>query len=449
MVFQTIAGPEICFLSLIGALGLAEIASAPVVSLALEPPLSLSFVKMGEEMVEQVTADKPLAGVRIIELSTMVTASLSSMMLAAQGADVIKVEPVGIGDPMRFIGSQKNGISALFANCNRGKRGLAVNLKDPKGQDLLQRLAADADVLVHNYRDGVMRRLNLGSEKLREANPKLIYAAITGFGKEGPKSQDPAYDHVIQALTGYTGVQAEDGVPEYMKTLVADKITAYTVAQGITAALLARASTGEGQHIDLSMLQSCLFFLWPDGMMRQTLLADDVTDLAPMADYYRVSETADGYISIAAATDDHWRGVSIVIDRPEIMEDNRFNSIFARSANVALLLKELDGAFADLSTVDALARLKEHDVPCAACLFPDDVIANEQVSAVGALGLEEHPLLGPMRVAEPPVQLAGLQAHIERPCPVHGQHSSEIALEAGLDEAEISVMQEAGILTGN
>ena len=258
MVFQTIAGPEICFLSLIGALGLAEIASAPVVSLALEPSLSLSFVKMGEEMVEQVTADKPLAGVRIIELSTMVTASLSSMMLAAQGADVIKVEPVGIGDPMRFIGSQKNGISALFANCNRGKRGLAVNLKDPKGQDLLQRLAADADVLVHNYRDGVMRRLNLGSEKLREANPKLIYAAITGFGKEGPKSQDPAYDHVIQALTGYTAVQAEDGVPEYMKTLVADKITAYTVAQGITAALLARASTGEGQHIDLSMLQSCL-----------------------------------------------------------------------------------------------------------------------------------------------------------------------------------------------
>lgn len=423
--------------------------SAPLVLLALGPTLSLSFVKMGDEMAKQVTADKPLAGVRIIELSTMVTASLSSMMLAAQGADVIKVEPVGIGDPMRFIGSQKNGISALFANCNRGKRALAVNLKDPKGQDLLQRLAADADVLVHNYRDGVMRRLNLGSDQLRTANPKLIYAAITGFGKEGPKAQDPAYDHVIQALTGYTGVQAEGGAPEYMKTLVADKITAYTVAQGITAALLARASTGEGQHIDLSMLQSCLFFLWPDGMMRQTLLADDVTDFAPMADYYRVSATADGHISIAAATDDHWRGISSVINRPEIMEDDRFNSIFARSANVAVLLRELDGAFTHLSTEDALAQLKAHDVPCAACLFPDEVIANEQVAAVGALGLEEHPLLGPVRVAEPPVQLAGVQAHIDQPCPAHGQHSSEIAREAGLEEAEISAMQEAGILTGN
>lgn len=399
-------------------------------------------------MAQQVTADKPLAGVRIIELSTMVTASLSSMMLAAQGADVIKVEPVGIGDPMRFIGSQKNGISALFANCNRGKRALAVNLKDTKGQELLQRLAADADVLVHNYRDGVMRRLNLGSVQLREANPKLIYTAITGFGKEGAMAQDPAYDHVIQALTGYTGVQAEDGVPEFMKTLVADKITAYTVAQGITAALLARASTGEGQHIDISMLQSCLFFLWPDGMMRQTLLADDATDFAAMADYYRVSATADGFISIAAATDDHWKGIAGIINRPDILEDDRFNSLFARSANIGALLIELDGAFSHLKTDDVLSQLQACDVPCAKCLFPDDVVMHEQVAAVGALGLEDHPLLGQVRVAEPPVQLGGVQAHIDLPCPAHGQHSSEIAREAGLSDAEIADMQDAGTLTG-
>lgn len=396
----------------------------------------------------QVTANKPLAGVRIIELSTMVTASLSSMMLAAQGADVIKVEPVGIGDPMRFIGSQKNGISALFANCNRGKRALAINLKDPKGQEMLQRLAGDADVLVHNYRDGVMRRLNLGSVQLRKANSKLIYTAITGFGKEGAMAQDPAYDHVIQALTGYTGVQAGGGVPEFMKTLVADKITAYTVAQGITAALLARASTGEGQHIDISMLQSCLFFLWPDGMMRQTLLADDATDFAAMADYYRVSATADGYISIAAATDDHWKGIASIINRPDIVEDDRFNSLFARSANIGALLMELDGAFSHLTTDDALAQLQACDVPCARCLFPDDVVKHPQVAAVGALGLEEHPLLGPVRVAEPPVRLDGVQAHIDLPCPSHGQHSSEIAREVGLSDGEIAAMREAGTLTG-
>jgi crotonobetainyl-CoA:carnitine CoA-transferase CaiB-like acyl-CoA transferase len=398
--------------------------------------------------VAQVTANKPLAGVRIIELSTMVTASLSSMMLAAQGADVIKVEPVGIGDPMRFIGSQKNGISALFANCNRGKRALAINLKDPKGQEMLQRLAGDADVLVHNYRDGVMRRLNLGSVQLRKANSKLIYTAITGFGKEGAMAQDPAYDHVIQALTGYTGVQAGGGVPEFMKTLVADKITAYTVAQGITAALLARASTGEGQHIDISMLQSCLFFLWPDGMMRQTLLADDATDFAAMADYYRVSATADGYISIAAATDDHWKGIASIINRPDIVEDDRFNSLFARSANIGALLMELDGAFSHLTTDDALAQLQACDVPCARCLFPDDVVKHPQVAAVGALGLEEHPLLGPVRVAEPPVRLDGVQAHIDLPCPSHGQHSSEIAREVGLSDGEIAAMREAGTLTG-
>lgn len=396
----------------------------------------------------QATIEQPLKGVRVIELSTMVTASLATMMLAAQGADVIKVEPVGIGDPMRFIGSQKQGISALFANCNRGKRALAINLKNPEGQEMVQRLAAQSDVLVHNYRAGVMSKLNLGSDRLRATNPALIYVALTGFGKTGGMKDDPAYDHVIQALTGFTGVQADAAGPQFMKTLVADKITAYTACQGITAALLARAGTGEGQHIDISMLQSCLFFLWPDGMMNETLLAEDVTSFAPMADYYKTSQTADGFISIAAATDDHWRGVADVIGRPEIMEDPRFNSIFARSANVAVLLQESEGAFLHLTTAEALAALKAHDVPCAECLSPAAVIANEQVNAVGALGLQIHPTLGEMRTAMPPVQFAGDQADIDLPCPAHGQHSSQIAGELGYDDRQIAKMMEEGVLSG-
>ena len=398
--------------------------------------------------LSQATLHQPLKGIRVIELSTMVTASLATMMMAAQGAEVIKVEPVGIGDPMRFIGSQKQGISALFSNCNRGKRALAVNLKDPRGQEMVQRLSAQADVLVHNYRLGVMDKLNLGSERLRAENPSLIYMAITGFGKVGPKKHDPAYDHVIQALSGYTGVQADAAGPQFMNTLVADKITAYTACQGITAALLARASTGEGQHIDLSMLQSCLFFLWPDGMMNETLLADDVTEFAPMADYYRTSKTADGFISIAAATDDHWRGVADVVGRPEIMEDPRFNSLFARSANVAALLQESEGAFEHLTTADALAALKAKDVPCAQCLLPAEVVDNDQVKAVGALGQQEHPILGALRTAMPPVQFGGEQGDIDLPSPAHGQHSSEIAAELGFDDREVAAMLEAGTLAG-
>lgn len=390
------------------------------------------------------TLAQPLKGVRVIELSTMVTASLASMMLADQGAEVIKVEPNILGDPMRFIGSQKNGISALFANCNRGKRAIAVDLKSDLGQELVARLAGEADILVHNYRAGVMDRLNLGSAKLRAANPKLIYMAITGFGKEGDLSRAPAYDHVMQALTGVTGVQAGEKGPEFMRTLIADKITAYTAAQGLTAALLARSTTGEGQHIDLSMLQSTLNFLWPDGMMAQTLLAEDVAHFAPMSDMYETYETGDGHIAIAAATDAHWQSISEIIDRPDIPENPKFNSIFARSANLKELLAAVKGAFTGLSTDAALAALKQADVPAAPCLMHEDVIAHPQVAAVGALQKQTHPLLGDLLATTSAVQFEG-QAHcLEGPCPAHGQHTAEVLAELGYGSDAIHAAHEAG-----
>ncbi|MEQ9519611.1 MAG: CoA transferase [Parvibaculum sp.] len=394
------------------------------------------------------TATQPLKGLRVLELSTMVTASLATMILASQGADVIKIEPTGIGDPMRFIGSQKKGISALFANCNRGKRALAINLKDERGRALMLDLARDADVLVHNYRAGVMEKLGLGSETLRSANPRLVNVAITGFGKEGSLAHDPAYDHVIQALAGFTGVQAGPDGPDFMKTLVADKITAYTVSQGITSALLARATTGQGQHIDVSMLEACLFFLWPDGMMNQTLLADDVTAFLPMAAYYKTAATRDGHISIAAATDEHWRGVTQVVERPDIMEDPRFNSIFARSAHVNALLVEIDGAFKHMTSAEALAALRARDVPCAECLMPDQVVAHDQVVAVGAVTERDHPLLGRMRVATPPLRFDGRVGDVERPCPAHGEHSRVIASELGRSEELIDQLFSDGVLAG-
>lgn len=392
------------------------------------------------------SAEQPLAGVKVLELSTMVTASLATMIMASQGAEVIKVEPVGIGDPMRYIGSQKLGISGLFANCNRGKRSIAVDLKNPKGQDLIRRLACEADVLVHNYRTGVMDRLSLGSEGLRAQNPKLVFAAINGFGTEGPMADDPAYDHVIQAIAGYTGVQGSLGSPEFMRTLVADKITAYTAAQGITAALLARASTGVGQHIDLSMLQACVFFLFPDGMMAQTLKADDVFHLAPMSEQYRTIQTSDGHIAIVAGSDEHFKAVTDLVDRPDIRQDERFSTPEGRGMNIAALLETLDGAFSHIPTEQALAKLKEGDVPCAPCLTPDDVLEHEQVKAVGAVSTSRHPFLGDVLVAEPPLKFGGKSAGINRPCPALGEHTREVSLAAGLDATEIANMYEAGAL---
>ena len=258
----------------------------------------------------QPNAQQPLAGVKIIELSTMITCAVAAMMLSAQGAEVIKVEPPIIGDPGRLIGTQKNGVSAFFHNCNRGKRSLAIDLKTQTGRDAVMRLAADADVLLHNYRPGVMDKLGLGSETLRAANERLIYLGVSGFGTTGPMSANAAYDHVIQGLSGITAMQGRDSEMKYINTLICDKITAYTVAQAATAALLARASTGKGQHIDISMLQASLAFLWPDGMMHKTIEdKDGVIDMPPISDYYQTLDLRDGSIALAPLQDHHWNAI--------------------------------------------------------------------------------------------------------------------------------------------
>jgi crotonobetainyl-CoA:carnitine CoA-transferase CaiB-like acyl-CoA transferase len=252
---------------------------------------------------------QPLAGIRVVEFSTMITASLATMIFAQQGADVIKVEPPGIGDPMRWLGSQKAGISGLFHNCNQAKRSITLDLKSAEDLAHARQLCLQADVVIHNYRPGVMDRLGLGSESLREEKPGLIYCAITGFGHEGPLSDRPAYDHVMQAMAGFMTLQGHPEGFAYVKTLICDKITAYTAAQAITAALFARERTGRGQHIDLSMLESCIAFLWPDGGMHLTLHGEDVAHGAPFADYYQLPlRSTDGAIAYAAMTDTHWDG---------------------------------------------------------------------------------------------------------------------------------------------
>ena len=214
---------------------------------------------------------KPLEGITVLEFSTMITASFAAMMMAEQGARVIKVEPMNVGDPMRYIGANKGGISSLFANCNRGKQSIRVNLKEQAGQELIRELVAEVDIFIHNFRPGVMDKLNLGTDALRELNPRLIYAAISGFGKEGPLGRAPAYDPIIQAHAGLTATQGKGGEPAFFRTLICDKITAYTACQAVTCALYVREKTGVGQHIDLSMLDAGLFFVFPDGFQNHTL----------------------------------------------------------------------------------------------------------------------------------------------------------------------------------
>jgi len=396
-----------------------------------------------------VSATQPLAGVRIIELSTMVSASLATMMLAAQGAEVIKIEPTAGGDILRYIGTNKAGISAIFANCNRGKKSIAVDLKSDEGRKIVQHLAAEADVLVNNFRPGVMDRLSLGSGQLREANPRLVFAAVNGFGTDGPMANDPAYDQVVQALSGFVGVQSIEGEqPRFIRNLIVDKVTAYTLAQGITGALLARASTGLGQHLDVSMLHAGLFFLFPDGMMNETLLDDDVNQTGPLADALIPFAAKDGFLSMAPSTDAHWAGFAKATNRPNIAEDERYTTLEARAKHAAELYTEAYIALSEMTLEDAIARLRANDVPCAPCLAPKDVVQNEQVGAIGAVSLASHPLLGSIRVAEPPVRFGGELGAIAGDCPSLGEHTHEIAELAGLSEVQIAKLQSSGVLGG-
>ena len=322
--------------------------------------------------------NKPLDGIKVIEISTIITASLSAMMLADQGAEVIKIEQTGFGDPLRYLGTQKGGVSAIFANVNRGKSSLELDLKKDTDLNSAKKLICEADVLINNFRPGVMEALGLSKAECKKINKNLIYVAITGFGKEGPFSSSPAYDHVVQAMSGATAIQSDGDKPQYMKTLLCDKITAYTATQSICSALYKREKTGEASSIDLSMLDSSMFFLWPDGMMNHTLLDNDVEILAPLTAAYNMYECKDGSISIAAMLDKHWHGIFKAIDKPELIDDHRFSSAAERSKNFIELL-ELVSLFKNYTVEEMFERLSDNDVPCSTNLSLEQAITNQQV----------------------------------------------------------------------
>ena len=384
------------------------------------------------------TAEQPLAGVKILELSTMVTCSLASMTLAAQGAEVIKIEPPLGGDVMRHLGHQKNGISALFHNCNRGKRSLAIDLKSSAGVDAVKQLAMEADLLMHNYRPGVMDRMGLGSASLREINNRLTYIAVTGFGIKGPMSGDPAYDHVIQAMSGITDLQGDgENNFSFVRTLLCDKITAYTVCQAATAALLARVTTGEGQHIDISMLHACLAFVWPDGMMHHTLHDDDVIAMSPVSDYYQTLDLKDGSIAVAALQDKHWKALLPLIGYPELVDNPMFKTMGARLSNMSKVLKVLKSPRQDVGVAKALEILRAADVPCGPCAHQSDIAHNPQVNAIGALETYVANHLGSLTAPTPPVQFAGALTTQALPSPTLGEQSRDILREIGWSENRI------------
>ena len=258
------------------------------------------------------------------------------MMLGDQGADVVKVEAPRMGDALRTFGALRNGVSSGYLSCNRSKRAIVLDLTKEDGKAVLRDLARWADVLVENFRPGVLRKMGFDYETCRALNEELIYVSISGFGNEGPQIERRVYDYVIQAISGMAAAQAnpDSGEPELVRTLIFDKVSALTACQAITAALFARERGAGGQHIVLPMLNAALAFLWPDGMMTETFLGGGAQLPPPLAKVYRLYESKDGYITFGALQDEEWVGICKATGSQELLEDRRFSTTLGRLVNI-------------------------------------------------------------------------------------------------------------------
>lgn len=397
----------------------------------------------------------PLEGIRVVDLSQVVSGPWATMLLADQGAEVIKVEPCVGGEVLRPLTNfGRGGINSLIANNNRGKLGLAVDLGSPRGVATLRRVIDTADVVVQNFRPGVAERLGLGSGELRSTNPGLVTCAITGFGPGGPWAQRPVYDPIIQAMSGHVTVQVNPDIPfpDLVRSTVCDKATALMAAQAVTAALVARGRTGEGQHVEIAMLDAAIAFFWPDGMMADTLLEADGWEAPPagptMASSYRLTRCADGHLVYWVVQPSDMWNLARALGHPEWEHDERWADAEARREpqNWAAFGAAIASAFEELAVDEAIRRLQEHDVPVGPVLSLADLPHHEQVVHNGIVVEWEHPTAGPLRQAGPAARFSATPVAPRLGVPVHGADTDEVLRSAGVGEDEIAELRADGVI---
>jgi crotonobetainyl-CoA:carnitine CoA-transferase CaiB-like acyl-CoA transferase len=384
----------------------------------------------------------PLRGIRVLDLTGVVSGPLATMLLADQGADVLKIEPL-FGDITRRSREkvdEKGQFSALFISSNRGKRSIALDLKNPQGCEILLRLLVDADVLVQNFRPGAMERLGFGPESVLQRFPRLIYVSISGVGDSGPYAGKRVYDPIIQALAGFCDIQSQPVTdrPQMIRTIVADKTAAMIAAQAMTAALYNREKTGEGQHVQVAMLDSLIGYLWPEGMMQYTVVGRERTTADPNDRPDLVFETSDGYITISTISDSEWDGFCAVSNDPALTRDARFATPAGRSVHATARINCMSEVVRGRSTAEWLARLDQADVPCAPILRRGEVLANEQVVARGLIEELEQPGVGRVRQPKPAAQFSRSPSAIGGPAPRIGQHTREVLESLGYGATEIA-----------
>ncbi len=392
----------------------------------------------------------PLAGFRVLDLSAVVSGPLTGALLADQGAEVIKVERTGAGDIQRHVGSQRNGYSGFFHVLNRGKRSIAADLGTAEGVDIVRRLARNADVVIQNFRPGVVDRLGIGYTALSADNPGLVYLSISGFGQTGPRARQRAYDPIIQCYSGMAEVQGRihpehPDQPEQVNMLLLDKLTAATGCQAITAALLARSKSGQGQHIELSMLDTAIAFAWCDVAADLILQGDGVAQRPPIGASGTVQRFADGWGATMTLTQAEFEGMCRAYGVPELAADPRFSSLEARQGNREALRDALETVIAPIAATlpvaDAEARFTAEQVPFARVRRLRELHEDEQVRHNEMFRELEHPVAGPLRDARPAARFSATPAAPGAPAPTVGQHTREILGEIGLADAAVGYFE--------
>ena len=390
----------------------------------------------------------PLDGIRIIDFTTMIAGPYATMILADQGADVIKIEaPVRSGRLGR-AGYDQGQLSAASLNNNRNKRSFVVDVKAAAGRELMLKLAKDADVFVQNFRPGVMARLGIDEPQLRSVNGGLIYVSLSGWGESGPYAHKPVYDPIIQALSGLTTVQggSDQARPRLVRTVLPDKLTAITAAQAVTAALVARGRSGQGQHVRLSMLDAVVAFMWSSDMGEQTFVGKEGSESRAATGIDLIYETKSDYISVSVMSDEHWRGLCDAVEHPEWLEDERFKTAAGRNRYANARLELTQSALLNKNASEWLEILDSVDVPCAPVLKRHEMIRHPQVEASGIVVETDHPRAGRLRQARNAARFEATPTEIRYGAPQLGEHTRTIMRDLGFSGAEIDGLIAEGVI---
>ncbi len=391
----------------------------------------------------------PLKGVKIIDMTTMMSGPLSTMLLGDQGADVIKVESPE-GEVMRKMGLEYLGMTSSFLCSNKNKRSLSVNVKTEKGLNILKELISQSDVFVQNFRPGTAERIGLGEKELRKINNKIIYVSISGFGNKGPYSNQRVYDPVIQALSGLADIQTDrnKNIPRMVRTVIPDKTTALAAAQAICAALYYREKTTKGQHIQLAMLDVMIYYLWPEGSSSLSFVDKELDPSKNQIGLDLVYKTKDRYITAGAVSDKEWIGMCKALSREDLITDVRFNNASVRMKNSNERRKITALEIEKYYSKDILKRLAKEDVPAAPILGRKELLNNDQVTINKIFKIYDNPNYGKIRSPRVAAVFSESPCDSNTLAPLLGADNEAILRELSYSNKQISLFIKEGIIGG-